>query len=229
MKLLVESTKGKKGLAHGALNLALYLLPHEMGGGKNLCSRSTPGCRASCLISSGRLPTGRSAQSWKTGLYLNGWTSFRAALYEDIVRGKRKADRMGVGLVVRLDGTSDTGMARRIAPAFPDVQFVDYTKVERRYESWMLGHCPSNWHLTFSWSERNERECREYLEAGGTVAVPFDVKKGEPLPKRFLGKEVTDGDLHDLRHLDPKGVVVGLRVKGRGRRDTTGFIVKQEG
>ena len=36
-----------------------------------------------------------------------------------------------------------------------------------------------------------------------------------------------DGDLHDLRHLDPKGVVVGLSSKGnKVKRDMSGFVVR---
>jgi hypothetical protein len=37
---------------------------------------------------------------------------------------------------------------------------------------------------------------------------------------------VIDGDDHDARFLDPKGVVVGLRAKGLACVDTTGFVIR---
>jgi hypothetical protein len=37
---------------------------------------------------------------------------------------------------------------------------------------------------------------------------------------------VIDGDQSDLRFLDPKGVIVGLKAKGKGKHDTSGFIVQ---
>jgi hypothetical protein len=32
-------------------------------------------------------------------------------------------------------------------------------------------------------------------------------------------------DEHDLRFLDPEGVIVGLTAKGRAKQDKTGFVV----
>jgi len=39
--------------------------------------------------------------------------------------------------------------------------------------------------------------------------------------------EVIDGDISDLRFLDPAGVVVHLYAKGKARKDTTGFVVQR--
>jgi hypothetical protein len=36
---------------------------------------------------------------------------------------------------------------------------------------------------------------------------------------------VFNADETDLRFLDPKGVVLGLKAKGRAKKDTTGFVV----
>jgi hypothetical protein len=46
------------------------------------------------------------------------------------------------------------------------------------------------------------------------------------LPQTYLGKQVVDGDATDLRFLDPRGVIVGLKAKGKGKQDTSGFVVK---
>lgn len=51
-----------------------------------------------------------------------------------------------------------------------------------------------------------------------------------PLPKKHFGHNVIEGDSHDLRFLDDKGSkehggnIVGLRAKGDGIHDTSGFV-----
>lgn len=39
-----------------------------------------------------------------------------------------------------------------------------------------------------------------------------------------MGHRVIDGDESDLRFLDPASVIVGLRAKGRARKDRSGFV-----
>ena len=82
---------------------------------------------------------------------------------------------------------------------------------------------PSNYHLTFSRSETNDKVCQMVLEMQGNVAVVFR----NQLPKTWKGFEVVNGDETDLRFLDKKGVVVGLIEKGMAKKDATGFV--QEG
>ena len=46
-------------------------------------------------------------------------------------------------------------------------------------------------------------------------------------PAEYLGYPVIDGDRHDLRHLDGRGVVVALSPKGRkAKADKSGFVVR---
>ena len=45
------------------------------------------------------------------------------------------------------------------------------------------------------------------------------------LPDTWLDLEVIDGDIHDLRFLDPSPVIVGLKAKGRAKKDTSGFVL----
>jgi len=45
------------------------------------------------------------------------------------------------------------------------------------------------------------------------------------VPETYLGRPVINGDETDLRFLDPKGVIVGLKAKGKAKKDTTGFVV----
>lgn len=56
---------------------------------------------------------------------------------------------------------------------------------------------------------------------GGNVAMVFD-----KVPKTFKGYKVIDGDESDLRFLDEKNVIVGLKAKGKGKKDTSGFVIK---
>jgi hypothetical protein len=105
----------------------------------------------------------------------------------------------------------------------PDLQFVDYTKSFKRALEHAAGQFPANYHLTFSRSETNEDDCRQVLAAGGNVAV---VLAGE-FPEHYLGHRVINGDAHDLRHLDGRGVVVALSPKGRkAKSDNSGFVVR---
>ena len=59
-------------------------------------------------------------------------------------------------------------------------------------------------------------------ERGGNIAAVFSDK----LPKTYIGKKVINGDDSDLRFLDPKGVIVGLSAKGKGKKDLTGFVLQ---
>jgi hypothetical protein len=115
---------------------------------------------------------------------------------------------------------------------FPNVQFYDYTKHAKRMAAFELSRIhmdsaffPLNYHLTFSRSETNLKECSNiYCHKYSNVAVVFDSKD---LPTHYAGRNVIDGDSTDLRFLDRPGVVVGLYSKGvRGRQDATGFVVQ---
>jgi hypothetical protein len=58
------------------------------------------------------------------------------------------------------------------------------------------------------------------LKAGGNVAAVF-----KTIPKTWKGFPVVDGDETDLRFLDGKNVIVGLKAKGKAKKDTSGFVV----
>lgn len=90
----------------------------------------------------------------------------------------------------------------------------------------------TDWHLTYS-AKEPQHTPDDYLAAilrgGDNVAMPFGVARGRDLPTSWTldGSTfpVIDGDLSDDRTEDPRGVIVGLRVKGTaGRRDRSGFI-----
>jgi hypothetical protein len=89
---------------------------------------------------------------------------------------------------------------------------------------------PSNYHLTFSRSETNHEKAMELLKRGINVAMVFD-----KLPNTFEGFEVINADLDDLRFLDKKGVICGLKYKkmtGKGANNSeafeSGFAIRTE-
>jgi len=114
------------------------------------------------------------------------------------------------------------GRYRNLMALFSWIQFVDYTKNAARMRRTRSPQWPKNYSLTFSRSETNETEAFALLAEGFNVAAVF----AGGLPRRWNGFRVIDGDKHDLRHLDPRGVVVGLTPKGRkAKRDASGFVI----
>jgi hypothetical protein len=105
---------------------------------------------------------------------------------------------------------------------FPETTFYDYTKNPKR----MSKKLPENYHLTFSYTGRNEYISKKILDQGKNVAVIFNLKKGQPLPETWNGYPVIDGDLTDYRPLDGEGVVVGLRWKNIANKEMNEKIKK---
>ena len=234
MLFTLGNPKTAKGEARGYLTAVLHLAPADTAGLGNVCPRATAGCKAVCLNTAGRggiFARGattnaiQEARKRRTAQYFADRTAFEAELDADLARLWRTAARKGLALAVRVNGTSDLpGLARRLAQWWPHVQFYDYTKIERPWEREL-----PNYHLTFSRAERNGIAVTDAMFKGINVAVVFSTRRGQALPETWLGKPVIDGDKHDLRFLDPRGVVVGLRAKGRARKDTSGFVVQVGG
>jgi hypothetical protein len=174
------------------------------------------------------LPANRiqAARVGRTQLFFNDRQGFLARLTREIAAHVRRAERLGLRPAVRLNGTSDLPW-ERIAPEvfaqFPDVQFYDYTASVERATARNL---PANYSLTFSRKEGRDADALRVLRANGTAAVVF---RGHDLPAAWGGFPVVDGRIHDLRFLDPRGVVVGLSALGRARYDASGFVVDADG
>ena len=223
--LTVDSPKTRKGEALGFLTGILYMAPSNESG-FNVCPMALMKdevadgiksiCSQSCLTFAGKgnMPAVRAARVRRTKLFFEDRELFMYQIMADITMLEMVAKREGwQGLVIRLDGTSDLGLARHFAPLFPSVQFVDYTKVLRRARAQAYDpEHPKNWAITFSASEvTSEYVMRGLLDDLINVSVVF---AGKDLPSTYMGWPVIDGDVTDLRHLDPKGVIVGLRMKG---------------
>ena len=230
----VGNPKTQKGEASGYMTAVLHLAPHTEGGAISVCPKSTPGCRVGCLYKAGRggiMKAGETsnnvlrARVRRTDLYHASPYLFAHALHKDLRTLRRKAARKGLKLAVRINGTSDLpALARQLARQNPDVQFYDYTKILAATRSWTS---EPNLYYTFSRSEGNEQEYIRALREGVNVAVVFGTKRGQDLPMFYGDVPVIDGDKHDLRFLDARGVIVGLRAKGPAKRDRTGFVVRE--
>jgi hypothetical protein len=224
---LDKNHKTVKGSKKGYLTGILYLAPASESG-VNTCAFASEGCKAACLYRSGmaliweKINNGRIA---KTKRLFTDRKGFIADLTHEIALGVNRAARKGMEFVVRLNGTSDLPMETwGIMEKFPNTQFYDYTKNPFRMEKFLRGEMPSNYHLTFSLSETNMPVAKAILQTGGNVAMAFRTRKADKLPKTYLGFPVFSGDESDLRFLDPKGVIVGLTMKGQAQKDTSGFI-----
>jgi hypothetical protein len=158
----------------------------------------------------------------KTKMFFEDRDAFMKALYHDVRKGIKQADRLGLTPVFRLNGTSDLAWEKytvgttdmNLFELFPTVQFYDYTKVLGRKVSQY-----ANYHLTFSAADGNDKDVAGAIAQGMNVAMVFD-----KLPAEFMGRVVNDADEHDLRFLDPLNTIAGLKAKGRAKKDTSGFV-----
>ena len=221
--LTTNNTKLLKGSGRGYMTFVLHLSPADSSG-TEVCPKRSPGCTAACLNTAGRgkMHTVQAGRLRKTRLYLEDREAFMAQLVWDIKAGIRRAGRHDAIPCFRLNGTSDVPWERvringkNVFQLFPDVQFYDYTKMLNR----KVAAYP-NYHLTFSRSESNDRDVVRAVTQGMSVAVVF-----RELPESYMGLPVLDADEDDLRFLDPPNHIVGLKAKGRARKDTSGFVVQ---
>jgi len=218
-----SQTKMAKGEKFGYKTAILHLAPFTLSG-KNVCPKASKECVAACLNTSGRGQMGsvQKARLDKTHYFWTNKNAFLWDLSREIEQLKRRAKNQGFKFAVRLNGTSDLAWHKfkveggsTLHELHPDVQFYEYTKVLN-----YLDHGHENLNVTFSDSGRNDSDIREAIARGSNVAVVFQDK----LPKQWLNKKVINGDLHDLRFRDPRGVIVGLVAKGQGRKINNKFI-----
>ena len=229
-----DSAKAIKADKFGYLNGINYMAQDDTASTAEkyftLCPDSTAGCRALCLgkysgqaamvadLEHGTNPT-RESRIRKAQYFMNDRKAFLAEMTWHIQKLAKQAKLANKTLAIRPNGSTDINFAN-IARKFPETQFIDYTKSLRRV---LDKKRPANYHITFSLSETNKAEALQALKAGFNVAVVF----GHGQPKRYLGHDVIDGTVHDLRHLDPSPVIVGLDPKGaKAKADQSGFVVR---
>ena len=232
--LTTQNAKTTKGEDLGYLTGILYLAPHTIAGRKTVCPFASPECMLACLYSAGMssFSNVQQARINKTRAFWADPKAFVEMLADDVTSLIRMAKAQKLTPCVRLNGTSDLpwenlgGTAgASLMKRFPKVQFYDYTKNPLRALAFANGNLPSNYQITFSLSETNKAKAFELLSVGVNIAAVFATKKNEELPLWHKGHGVTNGDKHDLRFLDPKGCIVGLRAKGKAKGGAGGFVL----
>jgi len=225
--LSTANPKIQKGTKLGYLSFILHLAPANVSGYET-CPKRTAGCTAACLNTAGRggmFKRGETtnviqkARIRKTQLFFNDRTEFFNQLTQDITKAIAMAKKLGLKPVFRLNGTSDLSWEKYEVPntglnifqIFPEVQFYDYTKILGR----KVAHI-DNYHLTFSKADGNDADVAKALAQGLSVVAVYDeIPAGTP-----------SADETDLRFLDPKGIMLGLKAKGRAKKDTSGFVIR---
>lgn len=225
LQLLSVGTNAKtsKGDTEEVLTAIMYLAPHTMSG-YNVCPNSSVGCQNVCLVTAGRgsMTTVQQARIRKTKLYFEDNSTFMSILNNDITLFNNYCEELKIQGYVRLNGTSDIKWENSLNfKLYPKLRFYDYTKIIGRN----IKHIP-NYKLTYSRSENtSNEELLISLSEGNNVAVVFD----NP-PTSYLNIPVINGDLNDLRWLDPEGVIVGLKAKGKAIKSTPeedkGFVIR---
>ena len=226
--LSTANPKIQKGTKLGYLSFILHLAPADLSG-RETCPKRTAGCTAACLNTAGRggmFKRGETTNSIqrarirKTQYFFADRAGFMLDLAYDIQKAIRFAEKQGLTPVIRLNGTSDLSWEKYEVPVFctenifelfPNVQFYDYTKVLGR----KVKHIP-NYHLTFSKADGNDSDVAEALMQGMSVVAVYDE----------IPADVPSADETDLRFLDPKGIMLGLKAKGRAKKDYSGFVIR---
>jgi hypothetical protein len=223
--LSTANPKIQKGTEKGYLSFILHLAPATLSG-KEVCPKRTKGCTDACLNTAGRggmFKKGENtnmiqkARIRKTEYFFADRAAFMEDLVTDIMKAVNFARRKGLKPVFRLNGTSDLSWEKyptryghdNIFSQFPTLQFYDYTKVLGR----KIAHL-QNYHLTFSAADGNDADVQKALAQGMNVTVVYDK----------IPEGVYSADEDDLRFLDPKVGIIGLKAKGRAKKDTSGFV-----
>ena len=235
-----RNAKLKKGITEKADVMLAHLLPHNKADmlmdrkvKRTICPFAIMAqCHEACLNTAGRggiIKKGETtntieiARLRRTLLFLDDREKFLAQLHKEITAFVIRCKKNDKKPCIRLNGTSDIQyehelyQGKNMFEHFPEVQFYDYTKIPTR----KVDNIP-NYHLTWSYSEANDKYARMFDKVPNNKAVVFRDKE---LPSMFKGLKVIDGDKTDMRFLDELNVVVGLKAKGKARKDYTGFVI----
>jgi hypothetical protein len=218
--LTINQVKMQKATKQGYLSAILNLQPAYWYAEQNTCKWAGR-CKAICLQHCGRNKFDMSADARirKTHMYYDNPAKFYSLMIWDIDALIRKANREGLIPTVRLNGLSDIrwqdadvlDTGKNIFELYPNLQFIDYTKEDDR----LFESLPENYHLTYSINEKTipgmVRSIYKHTRFNAAQVFVGD------LPAKFKHDNklftVIDGDDSDLRHLDTRQCIVGLRYK----------------
>ena len=228
--LLSKGSTNAKTSKNDIKTFILYLAPHNLNyKGITLCKDASVNCIKVCLYTAGMgiFSNVQLSRINKANYFVSDKKAFLAQLLKEIKREIKKASDKNEKIAFRLNGTSDIDFLYLLDKhfdfnvdllAYDKVYFYDYTKSlprAKRYQNYR------NYTLTFSKSEINQKETNEALNLGINVAAVFS----NDLPKTYKGVKVVDGDKTDLEMIKHKKVILGLKAKGKARKDKSGFVI----
>lgn len=222
--LSTSNSKLEKGELSGYRTSHIRLAPGDKSG-YEVCQNRTKDCLKYCVSESGNgnFPNVKKAAITRTVMLFEEREYFMAQLDHELNGQLLKDKRDGFKTACRPNAFSDVKWEEirdanglNLFERFPQITFYDYTKHLFRdrteYE---------NYTLTFSFNGFNHNRCLQYLRMGRNVAVPYQDKF---MPEMFLGFETCDGDVNDLRFLDPSPRAVMLSAKGKLQGKDTPFL-----
>ena len=219
-----DKNKKIKGLENYRI-LRLNLAPADLSG-YNVCPMASVGCKSACLHTAGN-PIYQKQKDIgrinRTRFYIQARVEFLKQLIREIKNHELYCNKNKLIPVVRLNTTSDISWEiHNIFELFPNIQFYDYTKIYKRAIKFVIGDYSKNYHLTYSLNEDNKDLAFNILKMGGNISAVYR-NNLEDLNK--FGYNVVNGDNHDLRYLDKRKSIVGLKAKGKAKTDYSGFVL----
>lgn len=217
--LLSESVKILKGEKFGYVTGVQYLPAAERIPGGHTCSHSElADCAGPCLIKSGHmaLPGAVEARADRLKLFMRDPALWFEIFKRECATLKRRADSIGFKRAGRCNGTTDIDWTRvlfdgkTVFQRIKGIRWYDYTKNPNLAENYLrAGIC-----VTFSWYKKAESaRVLDLLDRGINVAITY--RDEVPDIQEIGGRRipVLNGDAHDLRFLDRKHHIVGLKYK----------------
>jgi len=215
--------KSQKGTSYRIASLSM--MPD-----RQICAGSKMAdCFDLCLKSAGRgvMKNVAASRQSKTDWWHSDQKGFVDTLLKEMRRFRSTCHKQDLTAAFRLNTISDIDWTRHvdIDGEFSDCFFYDYTKIASR-----LKNRQPNYRLIFSYSkaEAYQRQVAAALKTAAPLAVVF--RGHVPTGRRFLGREIVDGDASDLDNAKALNKVVGLKLKGStaARAAASPFIVEPE-
>lgn len=233
LNLISSGNTNAKTVKNESETYILYLSPYNLNDtGKNICPFATKGCSDACLNSAGRgkFSNVQLARRRKTNLFFSDRKLFLQQLVDDLTKINKKAIKENKLIYIRLNGTSDIDFNQLLLRyfgisfvSFGSLRFYDYTKDKNKALRYPGYSEYDVYRVTYSRKETDtDLDIKLLLSTGVNVAAVF----ANELPDTYLGYPVINGDLTDLRFNDPAGVIVGLKAKGKAKKDCSGFVIQ---
>lgn len=228
MKILTQNTKLKKNPVYNTWGLDIA--PHKSSG-YNVCKFAGV-CAEVCVgehSGLNKMPVAKQAKIRKAKRFFEDRKGFLDDLHYDLDKLNNSKDPRQACVRLNVDSDLPWEVIDRSLFDYENIIYYDYTKYTSRAIQYVRGQMPSNYHLTYSWSERSDRRKTNYiLSNGGTVNmvvdVPYKAKNLLPIPSTVQIATKTwntiDADLTDERipENNGKGIITVVRAKFKQSR-----------